>query len=78
MSETRQSIPDGTHALMLARIDRAKIRAAFGTVWGEPTGVTIGGIDLRVNPMMPEGICAAVDRDGRLLALIDMRGDHDA
>jgi hypothetical protein len=69
-------LPDGTVRLDMARIDRAKIRAAVAAAASPLVGV-FGGMELRVNAWMPEGILAAFDAHGNLLGLIDVRGDHD-
>jgi hypothetical protein len=76
MSDT---LPEGTHALVMARIDRAKIRAAIGSQWvgEEDDPKLLGGIRIRVNPYIPEGLMAIEDRHGNLLGVVDTRGDHD-
>jgi hypothetical protein len=65
--------------LDMARIDRAKIRWALRKSKVEEPSATdmLLGIELRVNPWLPESIMAAFDGRGELLGIIDTRGDHD-
>lgn len=78
------TLPATTTALIMARIDRAKLRSAIdplGTYHRrflpEPEPESwLFGLELRVNELMPEGIIGCVDRAGNVLCLLDIRGDH--
>lgn len=65
--------------LQMARIDRAKIRAALIPMFlhSEPeANAFLGAIELRIHEWMPEGFWAALDAHGNLLWVADVRPWH--
>jgi hypothetical protein len=67
-------IPPATRTLAMNRYDRAELRAWFLTHKADED--VMNGINVRVGAMLPEGFVACEAANGRVLAILDMRGDH--
>lgn len=76
--EAQTSLASRVATFVLNPYDRATLRYAVKKMRADSTPVGIlGGVEIRANPFVPEGLAAMFDGDGELLGIMNL-SDHSA